>query len=388
MRIGLLTTSYPRFERDTAGLFVHGFARTLARLGHRVHVLAPEPQQPACPIDEPGVAVSWVRYAPSRAMSRTFYSAGVPDNVRRDPLAWPGLLTFPVALLSRARRFEAEWDALVSHWALPSALVAASVKRGRNHVAVLHSADVHLLSRLPARRRVADAILSGARVLWFVSARHARRFQSWLPPSRQALFQERFMVCPMGFYPSARKPVSAQPARPLVLAFIGRLVSIKGLETLMDAMAAKAGLRLLVAGEGPEKARLHRRAVELGVDVRWLGSCVDERKAQLFAEAHLCVVPSRRLPSGREEGLPVSALEAAHAGVPLLVSRASGLAEVFRPEREALVVDGEDPAAWAHALGRLEEEGLRARLAVAGQRRAEGYTWHRLSGRIGRLFPA
>ena len=43
MRVGLLTTSFPRTATDSAGSFVLGFARALTERGCQLHVLAPEP---------------------------------------------------------------------------------------------------------------------------------------------------------------------------------------------------------------------------------------------------------------------------------------------------------------------------------------------------------
>src|SRR3954454_12000613 len=99
MRIGLLTTSFPRFVGDVPGHFVLGFARALSELGHTIEVLAPEPRERAfmAPLSLPGVSVHWVRYAP-RPLERTFYGAGVLDNLRSDPLAALGLMPFTAAL--------------------------------------------------------------------------------------------------------------------------------------------------------------------------------------------------------------------------------------------------------------------------------------------------
>src|SRR5690348_2455743 len=98
MHIGLLTTSFPRFEGDVAGSFVLGFARALVARGHTLTVLAPEPLDRIEPPDFGStIAVRYVPYVRPRSLARTFYGAGVADNAK-NPLAWPGLLTFGPAL--------------------------------------------------------------------------------------------------------------------------------------------------------------------------------------------------------------------------------------------------------------------------------------------------
>ena len=110
MRIGVLTTSYPRFDGDVGGSFVEGFARALAERGHSVEVIAPEPREPT---GAQRLPPTWVRYLP-RPLERTFHGAGVPDNLRRHPSAWLGAVTGPLALAKEARRRVGEWDAIVS----------------------------------------------------------------------------------------------------------------------------------------------------------------------------------------------------------------------------------------------------------------------------------
>ena len=100
MRIALLTTSFPRFDGDVPGLFVLGFARALAERNHRVEVFAPEPSEELAPPAWPGVEVRWLPYMRPRRLARTFYGAGVPDNLSRDPAAWLGL-ALPVMVWAR-----------------------------------------------------------------------------------------------------------------------------------------------------------------------------------------------------------------------------------------------------------------------------------------------
>src|SRR5262252_7259949 len=198
MRVGILTTSFPRTPRDSAGSFVLGFARALRDEGADVEVLAPQPRECIEPMREAGLRVRHVRYLWPRALQRTFYGAGVPDNLRRDPLAWLGPLPFSVALAQHARAACAGWDAIVSHWALPCALAAARVRGIKPHLAVLHSADVYALCHLPGATRWARRIVRGADGLWFVTQAHCDRFFELLPRGERDVLRERAWVAPMG----------------------------------------------------------------------------------------------------------------------------------------------------------------------------------------------
>ncbi|MET0386989.1 MAG: glycosyltransferase [Polyangiales bacterium] len=397
MNIGLLTTSFPRHRNDVAGHFVLGFARALCARGHTVEVLAPEPATPSAPPPWPDIHVQYVPYLRPRALQRTFYGAGVPDNLRRDPAAWLGLLPFSLSLLNAARRRAPRWDAVVSHWALPCALAAGAVRlRGARgplpHVAVLHSADIHLLSKLPARALLTRRIAREADTLWFVSEAQRARYLALLPGEPPA----SSVVCPMGIDLPVQGPLSG-PER---LAFrrrhglqgfcvltLGRHVPIKGLDVALRA-AANGGMTWLIAGDGPERPRLMHEARALGATVRFIGPVFDDDKRAWLSAADAFALPSRRLPDGRSEGLPCALLEALAYGLPVVASRLPGITELLEEHglHEGLV-HPEDPDALHAALLRARDQ---PRARDVQQHREPGlaarYGWDRVGEQIGALL--
>jgi glycosyltransferase involved in cell wall biosynthesis len=104
----------------------------------------------------------------------------------------------------------------------------------------------------------------------------------------------------------------------------GRLAPEKG---IADAVLAcrRAGLPLVVAGDGPQAAEL--RALGDGADVRFTGRIGAEELAGLRRQAAVAIVPSRY-----QEILPLAALEAMAAGLPVVAARAGGLAELVPEE--------------------------------------------------------
>jgi glycosyltransferase involved in cell wall biosynthesis len=155
-------------------------------------------------------------------------------------------------------------------------------------------------------------------------------------------------------------PASTAAAGRYVLA-AGRLAPEKG---FADAIAAcqQAGVPLVVAGDGPQAAEL--RALAAGHQVRFTGRVAPAELAALRRGAGLAVVPSRY-----QEILPLAALEAMAAGLPVAASHAGGLAELV-PE-EGLHPPG-DVAALAERVRALFADaaaGERA-LAVARARTA------------------
>jgi glycosyltransferase involved in cell wall biosynthesis len=367
MRLGLLTTSFPSDEDETSGAFVEDFARAMIRRGHTVHVLAPHPARSAKRRDVEGLDVSFLDYAPA-PLRRTFHGAGVLDNVRATPLAWPGLATYPLALAHAARTLVASWDAIVSHFALPCALVAAGVRGHRPHLAITHSADLHLLSKLPARRMWARAIEDGATAMWFVSSRGHGIFTRALGAPMRA----PSMIAPMGIE-APEAPTSAANEAFTVL-FVGRLVTVKGVDVLVDALEGVGATVMHIVGDGPLRRELEARARARGIEATFHGTLATAAKWRSIALADVVVLPSRVLATGRTEGAPVVALEAMAMGKPLIVSDVGGLPELAGDA--ALYVPADDPHALRRALTTLRDDvALREKLGVLGRARAAQHTW-------------
>ncbi len=122
----------------------------------------------------------------------------------------------------------------------------------------------------------------------------------------------------------------------------GRLVEYKGFDTAIAAARA-ASVPLVVAGEGPDGARL--RSLAAGADVRFTGWLEHEELVALRAGAGVVLVPSRW-----EEPCPYVVLDAIAAGVPVLASDRGGLPELL-PRSSVLAADDRD--SWASALREL-----------------------------------
>jgi glycosyltransferase involved in cell wall biosynthesis len=159
----------------------------------------------------------------------------------------------------------------------------------------------------------------------------------------------------------------------------GRLSPEKGFADAVDA-ARIAGLPLVVAGDGPEAAALRERAA--GADVRFTGTLAPAELASLRAEAAVAVVPSRFA-----EILPLAALEALAAGLPLAAAASGGLGEVAPEEGRYPAGDVAALAERLKALWGDAAAGARS-LAVARERFAPEAVAARLQRVYGATSPA
>jgi glycosyltransferase involved in cell wall biosynthesis len=153
---------------------------------------------------------------------------------------------------------------------------------------------------------------------------------------------------------------------------VARLSPEKDVQNLLRAARliadAHPDFRLEIAGDGPCREELLRLAGELrlGEHVRFLGE-VSEVPA-LLARASVFVLPSQ------SEGISLTILEAMASGLPVVATRVGGNPEVIDDGRTGVLVPPRNPAALAHAIGRMIASPDEAqRFARAGRHRAEAH---------------
>jgi glycosyltransferase involved in cell wall biosynthesis len=146
------------------------------------------------------------------------------------------------------------------------------------------------------------------------------------------------------------KYVPTEP-RTKELIFVGRLVSDKGANLLLEAMALlDSKPRLTIAGDGPERSRLEKQVAELRLQARtdFIGAQTSEQLASLLRQHQILVVPSRwREPFG------IVALEGIACGCLVVGSAEGGLAEAIGPC--GVTFPNGDARALASALAKLLE---------------------------------
>lgn len=166
-----------------------------------------------------------------------------------------------------------------------------------------------------------------------------------------------------------------------MLAFAGRLTAQKSLGVALEALAQNEDVTLLIAGDGDERGRLERRAVELGLGlgerVRFLGPQPRARVLELFRAADATLL------SSSWENFPHTVVEALAVGTPVLATRAGGVAEVVRDGENGLLVPAGDAGALGEAIRRyFADEPLRERLRGAAAPSVEEYAPERILGRL------
>jgi len=166
------------------------------------------------------------------------------------------------------------------------------------------------------------------------------------------------------------------------LVFVGRLVSDKGVDVLLDALALLAGggkrVQLTVIGDGPEAGALKSQAAALGIaeQVDFVGRRAGAELVALLNAHRVLVVPSVW-----EEPFGVVALEAMACGCVPLVARSGGLPDAVGAC--GLVVDRGDREALAHGIDELTGNPQAWRRHRAG---VEAHLERHTRERVGRAY--
>jgi D-inositol-3-phosphate glycosyltransferase len=250
--------------------------------------------------------------------------------------------------------------------------------------------------RLEAERRIVQEVdrlvaatpVEKAQLVWLYGATPSHI--SVIPPGVDL---ERFRPLPKE---EARRVLGFPPDRRYVL-FVGRIEPLKGLETLMRAVAILAqecptwtrDFAVVIIGGDPdapadaEMRRLQRLREDLGVSdlVTFLGAKAQETLPYYYNAADVVVMPSDY------ESFGLVALEAMACGTPVIASEVGGLVYLVRHGETGLRVPRRQPIALARALDRLlRDEGLRRRMGESGRRWAQEFAWPLIADRILGLY--
>lgn len=177
-----------------------------------------------------------------------------------------------------------------------------------------------------------------------------------------------------------------EPQAGVRILSVGRLIERKGLDTLIEAVAALRSEPVLldIAGDGPCLAQLQQLARRRGIGdrVTFHGYVRHEQLADLYAQADLFVLPSRA------ESCSMALLEAMGAGLPIVATRVGGTPELVEHGLNGLLTPADDPAELAAALSQLVRDApRRAAFAAASTRLAqERFSWRAAALRYEAIF--
>jgi 1,2-diacylglycerol 3-alpha-glucosyltransferase len=370
MEIALFTDSYVPM-RDGVATVTDGLARSLKKLGHGVHVFAPNTVRGAGTHEE---EVDGIRIT----------------RVRSIPVPLYGQYRWPLNPFSLIRERRGAGDADVIHLQSPGGIGSAGFLASRRYglplVGTFHTNIREMQSSVPARLLVPTFFRVAA---WYSLGTYWRCDVATAPSfaAREILlstaskpFRYPIEVVPNGidvdrFRPGIHVPDwrarCGLPEGPIV-TFLGRLTADKGVHRFLDALEdalPRINCCGIIGGAGPEEGTIRERLTKnpaLAERVRYIGPVTEEEKPSLLSQTDLFVLPSTSDTSS------VALLEAMASGAAVLGPAVGGASEVVEDWVTGRRVPVLDPGAVSSTLFELldrpDERRRLARRALADVR--------------------
>lgn len=390
LRILTFSTLFPSSVRPTHGIFVETRLRELLKSGRvEARVVAPVPWFPST---DP----RWGDYAKFAATPAREQRNGL-DVLHPRYLLAPkvGMTSAPLTLALGARAAVQrvldegfDFDLIDAHYYYPDGVAAALLARwfGKPLTITARGTDLNLIPQHALPRRMIEWAARRAAGSIGVCAALMDVLRGWghdparLHTLRNGVDLERFRPLP----PLAMRAELGVEGDPLLLS-VGHLIERKGHHIAIEALALLArqrpGARLVIIGEGQERAALTALATRLGVadKVRLTGALPNTELLKWYSAADVLLLCSSR------EGWANVLLESMACGTPVVATDIWGTPEVVaRPEAGRLV---------AKRTGAGFAAGIEALLAAgvdraATRRYAEGFSWQATTDGQLHLFSA
>jgi teichuronic acid biosynthesis glycosyltransferase TuaC len=372
MKILTFSTLYPNAQKPGHGIFVETRLRHLLATGQlEARVIAPVPWFPL-------PHARFGNYADYAKVPAHEERSGISVQHPRYPvLPKVGMNVAPALLAAGARASVArmidegyDFDLIDAHYFYPDGVAAAMLGKYFNKPVVItaRGSDLTLFPsyRLP-RRMIRWAANRAAGIITVCNALKDEVCALGVDASK--VVSLRNGVDLQLFQPVERASVRARlGVDGFTLLAVGHLVPVKAQQLAVAALAQLPDVRLLIAGNGPQRAMLEQLASSSGVAdrVRFLGAVPQATLRDYYGAADALVLPSER------EGWANVLLEAMACGTPVIASRVWGTPEVVAAPEAGLLMEERSADGLAAAV-----RALRANYPdrAATRRYAERFSW-------------
>jgi glycosyltransferase involved in cell wall biosynthesis len=348
LSISILTSSFPRWEGDYAGVFIKDSILDFSEKDVSMSVVCPSSETDS-PYQPEEFEIKRFRYMPFRELQRLAYDGGMRDLLSRLSLSTIQLPFFILSFILHAVRDSKDKDIIHAHWLFPAGFVGvlASTIHRKPLVITIRGSDVNLSMRRGLLRAVAKAIMRKSDLIISVSRdlkKKAMRMEA--PPHKIAVFTDGV---------EAHRQVSSNREYRHIL-FLGRLAPEKRIGDVLEAISILRNrgeeAKLRIAGDGPMESTLTSQCRDLGIeeDVEFLGCIPHDQTTDLISKNGIFILCSS------SEGLPDSLISAMSLGKPIVATSIPGISEAVVNGRSGILVQPKSPREIADALSMILRE--------------------------------
>ena len=377
MKILTFSTLFPNTEKPGHGIFVETRLRHLVASGKvESRVVAPVPWFPSS-------SPRFGNYAQMAKVPREEVRHGLRVAHPRYPvLPKVGMSVAPLLLAQAVKPAIAriidegyDFDLIDAHYFYPDGVAAAMLGRYFNKPLAItaRGSDITLLTQyaLP-RRMIRWAARRADAVITVCNALRDEVVGLGIDAARVTSLRN-------GVDLNLFRPVERQDNGEFTLLTVGHLVPVKAQELIIGALPLLAGVRLVVAGDGPNRRMLEELARQLKVHdrVQFLGAVPQAQLRAQYGAADALVLASSR------EGWANVLLESMACGTPVVASRVYGTPEVVASPEAGVLMAERTPRGVADAVNALRANYPER---AATRRYAERFSWDDTTAGQLRLF--
>ena len=392
-RVLVLTSTFPRWENDTEPAFIFELSRRLT-VSFDVTVLSPRTPGSKRKENMAGLRVIRFPYFFSQWEKLAMHGGGILNQLKTNPayyLMVPFFLLGQLLAIIRLVRNE-HFDLIHAHWLIPQGFIAALGMwiAGKNVplLCTSHGGDLFALKG-KGLQRLKRRIMDKSAALTVVSKAMKKTVVD------MGVAPDKVEVIPMGVdLKGLFTPDPGVQRKTDELLFVGRLVEVKGLQILLDAMpkvlAKHPGIRLVVAGAGPLESELRASAAKLNMTdcVDFLGMVPQLKLPSLYQQATLAVFPFIVTKSGVQEGFGLVVVEAMGCCCPVIAGDLPAIQDTVVHEENGLIFPSGNAQVLADSILKLlDDPELRARLAGEGRKSVvQNFDWEIIAGKYSHIY--
>jgi len=397
LKVCILTSSFPRFAGDSAGIFISHLAIALVKKGVNIEIICPHDNGCSFYEEIKGVKIRRFPYFVPFQYQNLAYGSGILKNIKSNIMTTIQIPFFIISeiIYTIRRIMVSKTDLIHAHWSLPQGLTGIICKKVFRVpcITTIHGSDVHGL-QYPLLKALNKVVIKNSNICTANSRASAKKVYT-------ITGREDTPVIPMGvdtnLFSRSEKVGIIKKKYEIdgnVLLFVGRLIRVKGvyylIKALPEVLKQYPKTKLLIVGSGPEKKRLMQLSTELEIKNRivFIDEVLQEDLIPLYSMADILILPSIIDVTGETEGLGVVLLEAMACRTPVIGSNVGGIKDIIIDGETGLISEQKNSDSLAEKiLQLLSNEQLRKKVIENGfELVKKKFTWEAISDRFMNIY--
>jgi glycosyltransferase involved in cell wall biosynthesis len=382
MKIGIVTTSFPRWRQDYIGAFIYEAALAIQEKGFQVKVITMH--HPGTPRHDSwdGIEILRTKYLPDSWELLKSQGGGLPEVWKNNPSARIQIVPFMIAFYFDVILNTRDCDIIHANWTLSGVIAWLNyLLTKKTYFVTVHGSDIYKTIKLPFITLITRISLCRAKKVLVVSRGLSEKVNSIGVP------WSNIEIIPDGVDTSNFVSLPYKDRSNNVL-FVGSLIERKGIRYLVQSFVNIVqhfpDMQLTIMGEGYQRAECEALVQSFGLSDRvyFTGAQTREQVAEGMRKAKIFVLPSI------EEGLGVVLLEALASGTPIVASKIGGIPDVVDETVGILIPPGEPDElgkAILYVLN-LKPDDWNILHNNARKRAEEVFDWARIAQQIVELY--